>query len=39
MILQAEPAIGPDRANHAHNGQPSQSFAPRPHIWRKMPAA
>jgi hypothetical protein len=39
MILRAEPAIGLDRADHTHNGQSSQSFAPRLHIWLRMPAA
>jgi hypothetical protein len=39
VILQAEPAIGLDRTDHTHNGQPNQSFAPRLRIWRRMLAA
>jgi len=37
MILRAQLAIGPDRADHGHGGQPSRRVAPRPHISRRMP--
>jgi len=39
MILRAEPAMGLDRADHTHNGQPNHSFARRLPIWRGIPAA
>jgi hypothetical protein len=39
MILQAEPAVGRDRADHTHSSQPDRRFAPRAYIWRSLPAA
>jgi hypothetical protein len=39
MILHAQLAVRPDRADHPHNGQPRHGVAPRLQMRRNMPAA
>ena len=39
MILHAQLAVRPDRADHPHSGQPSHGVASRRQMWHNMPAA